>query len=347
MASLGLPLFLLLGLELWLRVAGWTQVPGGPRLEFVNPDRQRAVTDPAGPAVPDSRLFWRMRPGWRHDLYQVGAHGYRTPPFTTRKTPGALRVVCLGDSTTFGLRVPEDTAWPRRLETLLRRRLDRDDVEVLNLGVPGYTSFQGLRQYRDEAAQLEADVVISAFGSFNDWVPAVSRTDAEQEDAPTWHGLRIVQLALALGERSRAPYEAASTVEEAERRSAQLDTRGLLGPRRVPPADFAANLRALARAAHADGARFVIVVQPLPSATLERNPIARDYAQIARSLGPVEGDLAHASGADRADGVSDGPAALAAAEHDADLFVDFCHPSAEGHRLLAESVSIAVLRALE
>lgn len=346
-AAVVLPLLLILGLECALRLAGWERIPGGPRLTFVNPDRKRADTDPLGPAIRDDRLFWRSRPGWTYDLYAISAQGYRTPLFTENKEPGSLRVVCLGDSSTFGLHVAVEEAWPRRLETLLRRRLDRDDVEVINLAVPGYTSFQGLRLYRDEATRLDADVVVAAFGSFNDWVPAVGRTDASQDDAPWWEHIRVVQLVFEMAAPGAPLYDAEGDVDAAERRCVELDTRELDGPRRVPLDDYVSNLRALASAAHEGGARFVLMVQPLPPQTLGRNPIASEYAGIALSLGPEATGESRNSRPDGADAVVDGRAALLSAEPDTVLFSDFCHPSPEGHRLLAEAAADAVVRALE
>jgi hypothetical protein len=77
----------------------------------------------------------------------------------------------------------------------------------------------------------------------------------------------------------------------------------------------------------------VFVVHPLPLETVERNPIALEYADVVRRV-------ALATGACLVDGWAefrDRPAGDA-------LFDDFCHPSEAGHETLGRATATAIER---
>ncbi len=89
-------------------------------------------------------------------------HGFRTREFS-RKRPGTFRIVTLGDSSTFGWGVDTEHTW----QSLLEKRLARDihGVEVLNLGLSGFTTRHGLGVLRHYALELEPDLLILSFGA--------------------------------------------------------------------------------------------------------------------------------------------------------------------------------------
>jgi lysophospholipase L1-like esterase len=91
-------------------------------------------------------------------------HGFRSPPFEDAKRPGVFRILCLGDSSTFGMNVDDADAYPQVLQRLLDERVP-GRFEVLNLGVPGYSSRQGLELLRQQALGYRPDLVIFAFGT--------------------------------------------------------------------------------------------------------------------------------------------------------------------------------------
>lgn len=84
--------------------------------------------------------------------------GFRPARVTPAKAPGTLRVVALGGSTTYGLYVGADEAFPavlgRRLEAALSR-----PVEVLNLGCAGFASDR-TAALLDTALELGPDLVV-------------------------------------------------------------------------------------------------------------------------------------------------------------------------------------------
>src|SRR5262245_2993458 len=192
-AAMLLPVVLVAGLEVALRVAGYGGRAAVP-LRFMNRERQCAY-EPGGPLMPDPVLFWRPRPGGNSpDGSSCFAQsGFRTA-FEVAKARGVHRVICVGDSNTFGLGVEEVRAWPALVQRGLASSRPGEKWEVLNLGVPGYTSWQIRRLVETEAAAMSPDVVVFETGGFNDWVPAVGAIDREQGHSPFWRTLRVVEL---------------------------------------------------------------------------------------------------------------------------------------------------------
>ncbi len=295
-------------------------------MRFVNPEG--AYADEAdGPVMRDPVLFWRLRPNavLPGAPERIGATGFRTD-FDVAKPAGVRRIVCLGDSNTFGFHVPADAAWPAALGRELRPSQDGRRWEALNLGVPGYTSWQERRWLETEGAALAPDVVVIEAGGFNEWLPAYDLADREQTGRPSGKRLRIVGLLSRVFARD-APTPANS-------RTADPSIAGYDGPVRVPPADFADDLRAVGAWCAAHGAQVVFVAHPLPAATARRCPAATRYADVVREV---------AAALDAP--IADGWAAFAASgRSDAELFVDFCHPTELGHAVMAQAVRDAVER---
>lgn len=80
--------------------------------------------------------------------------GFREPRLPGRKPPGVRRIVALGDSFTQGYGVEEDEAYPRQLE----RRLE--NVEVINLGVPGACPLDYAAILEDVGLAYDPDLVL-------------------------------------------------------------------------------------------------------------------------------------------------------------------------------------------
>ena len=86
-------------------------------------------------------------------------HGLRDRSVTLEKPPGTRRIVVIGDSYTEGLEVGLDETMCKRLEVLLNGA-DRGPVEVLNLGVSGFSPVQSLRRLLDLGLRFEPDQVV-------------------------------------------------------------------------------------------------------------------------------------------------------------------------------------------
>jgi len=74
------------------------------------------------------------------------------------------RIVCFGDSITFGEDLPSAQAYPAVLADLLRQRHVNLDVAVINAGIRGHTSVQGLARLERDVLWCKPHIVLIAFG---------------------------------------------------------------------------------------------------------------------------------------------------------------------------------------
>lgn len=126
---------------------------------------------------PDPVLLWR--PVARAPY---SAQRFKGPEVAETKPPGTFRIICYGDSNTDG---PERGGWPERLQAVLDRDRvsDGPNYEVLNAGVAGYSSYQGLLRFRGEVGRFDPDLVLVSFG-WNDLAPAIGKPDKQFEVPP-------------------------------------------------------------------------------------------------------------------------------------------------------------------
>lgn len=108
-------------------------------------------------------LRWRYSPGeGRNSLGLLG-------PEIGPKKPGTLRIVFLGDSLVFAAETSSKTLYTEVIGLNLNERLGRPGrrFEVINAGIPGYTTYQELEFLRLHGLKMEPDLVILGF-VFND-----------------------------------------------------------------------------------------------------------------------------------------------------------------------------------
>jgi lysophospholipase L1-like esterase len=130
-------------------------------------------TQPVNPAV-----FGHPGATW---TIENDSEGFRGPerPYRDADDHEVYRILCVGDSVTFGFNVDQPDAYPRRLEALLRERHPGRQIEVVNAGVPGWSSVQGLRFLEAYGLRLRPDLVIAAHGTNDQFWPALV-TDRER-----------------------------------------------------------------------------------------------------------------------------------------------------------------------
>jgi hypothetical protein len=104
-----------------------------------------------------------LRPGYANPAIHTNSFGLRSPEVAVPKPQGIFRILLLGDSFTFGMRVADDQVFARRLEDLLRRQRSSPSIEVVNAGVISYCPLLEYLQYRHHLHVLEPDLVILNF----------------------------------------------------------------------------------------------------------------------------------------------------------------------------------------
>ncbi|MBM3460869.1 MAG: hypothetical protein FJX76_02090 [Armatimonadetes bacterium] len=193
---------------------------------------------------PDPLRFWALRPNLDKDVVadqdlvfhvRSNALGFRNDDIPVEKPANGYRVLCLGDSITYGYGVAQDQTYEAVLQRLLQRRAPGRDVQIINGGVPGYSSFQGLHLLRDGGLRYAPDVLVVGFIYADPATEASSDRERAGDATPLQPWLYQSRLYLYL-------------------RRASLASRMPTGPRdvhrervpRVSLEDYEANMRAFA-----------------------------------------------------------------------------------------------------
>ena len=85
------------------------------------------------------------------------------------KNPERFRIVCFGDSNTYGLYLERHESYPAQLERELAALRPTQPVEVVNLGTPGLSSSRLLRKFPELLETLAPDLVIVMLGVNDLW----------------------------------------------------------------------------------------------------------------------------------------------------------------------------------
>lgn len=97
----------------------------------------------------------------REFTVDTNSRGYRGPEFPPEPAEGTFRIVCMGDSITFGWGLREDEGYCRILEAELNA--ERPDgaprIEAINAGVPGYDLATILKYLEKDIVHLKPDLV--------------------------------------------------------------------------------------------------------------------------------------------------------------------------------------------
>lgn len=92
-------------------------------------------------------------------LEEYNAFGLRGPEITPEKPAGTYRIIALGDSSTFGATEVTES-YPAWLERVLHEDYGLTNVEVLNGGVRGYTTWHTLTNFEFRMLELDPDLII-------------------------------------------------------------------------------------------------------------------------------------------------------------------------------------------
>lgn len=280
-----------------------------PFWQFDNPHLNQPVMYDHDPI-----LFWKLKPD--NSGYQVNSLGFRGPEVEMEKEPGELRVICFGDSCTFGVG-PTPISWeqtyPAILQTLLQEAMPNRKVIVLNFGCPGYTSFQGKWLLRKKGLAFKPDAVTTYFG-INDEFMANGFTDADQRpmvDAPTSIGpFKKLLSHLSMYEvMVRAIYGARLSIKTSKD-----------GAQRVPKEDYHKNLNQIETLGQKESFATYFMVPPYLEQDQSLNRLfGLDHEPQIDIFTPIQKSM------------ETGVAAIFGPP-------DNVHPTVEGHRIIAQAI---------
>ncbi len=138
--------------------------------------------------MPDGVYGYTLKPGFKNDNNTINSQGFRrSADVPVRRSPRSLRVVCLGESTTFGS--DDESNYPSFLQRILETdAIGYQSYEVINAGVPGWISDQVALRVHRQIAALEPDVAILYVG-WNDFQSCDALGPAPVESSFTyWYG---------------------------------------------------------------------------------------------------------------------------------------------------------------
>src|SRR6266513_5823774 len=130
---------------------------------------------------PDAKLYWKLKPNQNcytkvdRKPVHINSHGTRGRDFQTAKPPNTVRILCLGDSRTFGWGHSEPETYCGRLERLLQEnRATNGQGEVINAGVNAWSYPQIAAFFREIGVHYRPDFVILEGANY--WTQFSDRT---------------------------------------------------------------------------------------------------------------------------------------------------------------------------
>ena len=298
---------------------------------------QVANSKQAGIFEGDPLLLWRLKPNldhvvWDFTVVSTNAQNFRADYPIKAKQPGTFRIVCLGDSVTFGYRVPVvwpdkptnyDPEWlpfPMLVEKQLRQANPDRPIEVFPMAVPGYTTHQGLAWLRRDIDDLQPDIVIASFG----W------NDASLSDVPDRQAIRTDLYTVTvrwLIDHSQAFAHLTHWLRSQSKPQQRQPRRAVP---RVSESEYLRNFQSIVELAQAHRAGVLVIGVPYRDSTTNPQEAERmtDYRRSLR----LE---MHASQVPYLEILELTEAAAPANEG---FFGELIHPSFTGHRLLASEI---------
>jgi lysophospholipase L1-like esterase len=298
---------------------------------------------------PDRSWLYGLRPGAEGRiaatgdvLYRINPDGFRGPRHERPKPVDHRRIVVLGDSVAFGYAVDEAQAFPRVLEARLAARVPRAGFEVVNLGVGGYNAWNELELLRDVGVGYQPDLVLAQF-CINDLNDPTLHFDAQtrlaldaipdaafpdpsrrrgSQHAPSAARVWCARSKLCGFVRERWLASRPQDFDEAARLAAGSPVERADAPEWRW---LEARYREMAAVAETAGAGFAVLAFPYRA---QLGPSGSELVQARLRI------LAEQNGWVVVDPL---PRFRAAQAHATELFLDWWHPTAAGHRIAAEA----------
>ncbi len=330
-------LLLLAAVEVTTRLA----LPHISSLELfvATPQQKMQVANPqqAGIFEGDPLLLWRLKPNldhavWDFTVLSTNAQSFRADYPITTKPAGTYRIICLGDSVTFGYRVPVvwpdkptefDPEWlpfPMLLEKQLRAANLNRRIEVFPMAVPGYTTHQGLAWLRRDIDYLEPDLVIASFG----W------NDVSLSDVPDREAIRTDWYPVAVRWVIDHSQAFAHVTHWLRSRNTPTTAQPVRPVPRVSDSEFIGNFRSIVGLARARRASVLVIGAPYRDQTT--NPTEAERMMRYRSalrLSMQQSEVPYLEVLELTE---------AAGSVNAGFFGELIHPNHMGHRLLASEI---------
>lgn len=285
--------------------------------------------------VEDADMLWCPKPGFRgQGCYygkdvQINSAGFRDREYTSAKPADVFRILCLGDSTTFGHALPIDETYHSLLEEMLNLAWQGSGIryEVINAGVTGYSSAQCLAMYKHRGRKFRPDLVLLYTGP-NDAIEH-GRLNDDQLLARTRPNV-IRRL-----DESLSNLHCYRTMQRlAPKPNAPTVGTGQMVPR-VAPAAFARNIATLDDLCKADACRLVLISFAFcGEKALEKLKELQFDGDVDEFVGWESGYRETLEEAARVQNIPLVRVRPLTSAPKREFFFDSCHPNQSGHALL-------------
>ena len=259
----------------------------------------------------DPVLFWKPKAEWPYSTQRL-----KGPEVAFEQEKKIFRLMSYGDSNTDG---PATGAWPERLQLIFEQK-HPGSVQVLNAGVAGYSSHQGLLRFRQQVSEYQPDLITVSFG-WNDLASTLGKVDREFK-APSGLALNLQETLLR--------YRSFLVLKYLLRRF--LPRSSAQKGHRVPAEDYLDNMRQFLELAQEHGAEVVFLTRVTQKTENELRSVKKNW----RSKVPDYNDFLREFTRERGAYLIDVQRVF---EQDlANNFADECHFNAKGHQKMADLV---------
>lgn len=313
--------------EICLTIVGFSpkgvSVRVDPQRRFYFVTRSRNQLKEKRRCSQDPLLFWRLDPRQG----EVNSTGFRSKrEYSLNKEKGVYRIICLGDSITYGVWVKTEETYPSLLEQMLNASSDSSRFEVINAGVMGYSSLQGLRQLKRDLLRYKPDLITVLFG-FDDNHTAIAFSDKEQR---TYNKYIFLLRNMLRNSRLYCLLEASlGWIGNRFVSSGNALSLGISGQRkrRVEPEDYKRNLQEMVKIAEENNFEILFLTPIVFRLRDKEINYLRDYAEMVPQGYAI--DMLER---------------FKRYQKESDLFLDGCHFTPPGHWVVAKEVYEALVK---
>jgi len=278
-------------------------------------------------AIPSTILGYELKPGFKGVMWntwiEVNTRGFRDREIPVEKAKGNVRIICLGDSSTFGIKIKARDTYPKRLEYMLNSE-GAGHYEVMNTGCAGYTSFVARKMLEEKGLMDYSPDIVTLYSGFL--------------DAYEWHGLSdndSYKLRMLNKKLSKIKVYALLRKIIVTPMLLRYNLTEKIGKLRVraSPEELAGNLKAINSLLKKNKAHLILMTYPIEAETFPEDQHLsldrlRRYNDIIRRVSRQEDiillDLEKIFKEKHANATA--------------LFLDYCHPSYYGHTVIAEEI---------
>ena len=140
--------------------------------------------------VPSSKSFVYSKTETAGNPIELNSRGLREREFSTSPLASERRVLCIGDSTTFGTGVAADETFAKQLQSLLEQATDRQQIHnyVINAGGQGKSLEETTVFLRSKGLSYEPSLVVLGFSPHmiaKTYLAALAKQDADSDSEHT------------------------------------------------------------------------------------------------------------------------------------------------------------------